>query len=279
MTRFVTRFLAALVVLAYALAAPIAPAAAQERILSHCLAFAGDIDGATYVQLASYADPLPDDEVRISYIDHASFLIQAGGLAAVTDFTGALGGADLVPDVVTMNNAHSTHFTYVPDPEIPHVLEGWAHGGEPADHDLDLGMMRVRNVATDVRGGFEGVRANGNSVFIFEAAGLCIGHLGHLHHMPDDAQFAAIGRLDVVMAAVDGGITLDTATMIEVLQRLKARVVVPMHWFGRATLDRFLSGMRGEFDVVEPGLGEITLSLDRLPARPQVMVLEPGRLD
>ena len=279
MTPFVTRILAALFLLSPAAPAWVTPAAAQERIPSHCLAFAADIDGAAYVQLASYADPLADDEVRISYIDHASFLIQAGGLAAVTDFTGGLGGADLLPDVVTMNNAHVTHYTSVPDPDIPHVLEGWAHSGEPADHDLDLGMMRVRNVPTDVRGGFEGVRANGNSVFIFEAAGLCIGHLGHLHHMPDDAQFAAIGRLDVVMAAVDGGITLDTASMIEVLQRLKARVVIPMHWFGRATLDRFLSGMQGEFDVVDTGLREITLSLHRLPARPQVMVLEPGRLD
>ena len=259
---------------------PVAPpAAAQERIPSHCLALAGAIEGASYVHLASYADALAPDEVRIAYIDHASFLIQAGGLAAVTDFTGALGGADLVPDVVTMNNAHTTHFTYVPDPEIRHVLGGWAQGGVAADHDLDLGMMRVRNVPTDVRGGFEGARADGNSIFIFEAGGLCIGHLGHLHHKPDDAQFAAIGRLDVVMAAVDGGLTLDTASMIRVMQRLKARVVIPMHWFGRGTLDRFLAGMKGEFDVVDTGLREITLSLHRLPSRPQIMVLEPGRLD
>lgn len=256
-----------------------APAAAQDRIPSHCLAVAGEIDGASYVHLASYTDPLAPDEVRIAYIDHASFLIQAGGIAAVTDFTGNLGGADLLPDVVTMNNAHTTHFTHVPDPDIPNVLEGWARNGTAADHDLDLGMMRVRNVPTDVRGGYEGVRKDGNSVFIFEAGGLCIGHLGHLHHIPDDAQFAAIGRLDVVMAAVDGGTTLDTASMIKVMQRLKARVVIPMHWFGRGTLDRFLTGMKGEFDVVDTGLREITLSLHRMPSRPQVVVLEPGPLE
>ncbi len=255
------------------------PATAQERIPSHCRALAGEIDGASFVHLASYTDPLADDEVRIAYIDHASFLIQAGGLAAVTDFTGALGGADVVPDVVTMNNAHVTHFTAVPDPAIPHVLEGWARGGTAADHDLDLGMMRVRNVPTDIRGGFEGIRKDGNSIFVFEAGGMCIGHLGHLHHMPDAEQFAKIGRLDVVMAAVDGGITLDHESIIAVMQRLKARVVIPMHWFGRGTLDRFLAGMRGEFDVVDTGLREITLSLHRLPARPAVMVLEPGLLE
>mgnify|MGYP001823167393 CR=1 FL=1 len=255
------------------------PAGAQERIPSHCRALAGEIEGASYLHLAGYTDPLAADEVRIAYIDHASFLIQAGGVMAVTDFTGALGGADFVPDVVTMNNAHTTHFTHVPDPDIPNVLEGWARGGAPADHDLDLGMMRVRNVPTDIRGGFEGVRKNGNSVFVFEAGGMCIGHLGHLHHMPDAEPFAKIGRLDVVMAAVDGGITLDTAAIIAVMQRLKARVVIPMHWFGRGTLDRFLSGMAGEFDVVDTGLREITLTLHRLPARPAVMVLEPGPLE
>ncbi len=256
------------------------PAAAQERIPSHCIALAGDIPGARYLHLAAYGDPLPANEVRISYIDHASFLIQTGdGLAAVTDFTGNLGGADLVPDVVTMNNAHITHFTHAPDPRIPYVLEGWGLGGEAREHRVDLGGMLVRNVPTDLRGRGGGVVENGNSIFVFEAAGLCIGHLGHLHHEPDPGQYAAIGRLDVVMAAVDGGITLDTASMIEVMQRFRARVVLPMHWFGRFTLDRFLSGMSGEFDVVEAGMREITLSLDKLPARPTVMVLEPGRLD
>jgi L-ascorbate metabolism protein UlaG (beta-lactamase superfamily) len=256
------------------------PAAAQERIPSHCLALAGEIPGASYVHLAAWSDPLPAGEVRISYIDHASFLIQTeDGLAAVTDFTGNLGGADLVPDVVTMNNAHITHFTHAPDPRIAHVLEGWSAGGAAAEHRLDLGGMLVRNVPTDLRGRSGGVVENGNSIFVFEAAGLCIGHLGHLHHEPDPAQYAAIGRLDVVMAAVDGGITLDTASMIRVMQRFKARVVLPMHWFGRSTLGRFLDGMSGEFDVVKTGMREITLSLDKLPARPTVMVLEPGRLD
>ena len=39
------------------------------------------------------------------------------------------GLVDLVPDVVTMNNAHETHWTALPDPAIPHVLRGWARDG------------------------------------------------------------------------------------------------------------------------------------------------------
>ena len=57
--------------------------------------------------------------------------------------------------------------------------------------------MLVRNVTTDIRGGFSGSRIeDNNSIFVFEVAGLCIGHLGHLHHEPSDETYAAIGRLD-----------------------------------------------------------------------------------
>jgi len=220
------------------------------------------------------------DQVRLRFVNHATYLVEGAGVVAATDYTGFLGAADLVPDVVTMNNAHSTHWTDDPDPRIPHVLKGWANAGSPAVHDLDLGMMRVRNVTTDVRSRFgEDSRADGNSIFIFEVAGLCVGHLGHLHHMPDDAQFAAIGRLDVVMVPVDGGYTMDVAMMAEVVKRLRSSVVLPMHWFSGASLEVFLAEMAGTFDVVRLEEPDLTLSIDTLPARPTIMVLTPAWVD
>ncbi|MGV6812050.1 MAG: MBL fold metallo-hydrolase [Brevirhabdus sp.] len=251
-------------------------AIAQDRKPSHCLAFAQANPGFEFVHLAGFRDPLPADAVRINYIAHATFLLQTpGGLSAATDFTGFLGSANFTPDVVTMNHAHETHWTAFPDPAIPHVLKGWGENGKPAVHHLDLGEMLVRNVSTDIRSGFDSVETNGNSIFIFEVAGLCIGHLGHLHHEPDAAQYAAIGRLDVVMAAVDGGTTLDLHTMLKVLRRIKASVVIPMHWFGDYTLEDFLDGISRDFDVVKVGAPSIELSFDKLPSRPTVMVLHP----
>lgn len=126
-------------VLAGLLLALAAAAAAQDRIPSHLHALAGEIDGAACVQLASYRDPRADDAACIAHIDHASFLIQPGNVAAVTDFTGAPGGADLVPGLVTMNNAHVTRFTQAPDPAIGHVLQGWALGAEPEAQIPTLG--------------------------------------------------------------------------------------------------------------------------------------------
>lgn len=253
------------------------PAAAQERIPSNCFALAQGPVSPDRVWRASIGAPVAAGHVHIRYLDHASFAIEAeDGTLAVTDYTGFIGNPDVVPDVVTMNNAHSTHWTSNPDPRIPHVLQGWPQEGQPAFHELDLGSMLVRNVTTDTRGPFgEGARADGNSIFVFEAGGLCIGHLGHLHQIPDDAQYASIGRLDVVMVPVDGGYTMSTEAMSEVVRRLRASVVIPMHWFSGASLVTFLQEMEGQFQVVDVGGPELDLSLQDLPGRPTIMVLEP----
>ncbi len=254
----------------------LAPAAfSQERIPSNCFALAAA--PVEQVWRASIGTPLEAGHVRIRFLHHASFAIETeDGTLAVTDYTGFIGNPDVVPDVVTMNNAHSTHWTNDPDPRIPHVLSGWPQDGQVAQHELDLGSMLVRNVTTDTRGPFgEGARADGNSIFVFEAGGLCIGHLGHLHQIPDDAQYASIGRLDVVMVPVDGGYTMSTAAMAEVVGRLRASVVIPMHWFSGSSLVTFLDEMEGRFDVVETGGADLDLSLQDLPGRPTIMVLEP----
>jgi L-ascorbate metabolism protein UlaG (beta-lactamase superfamily) len=265
------RLLAALLVLA-------TPAFAQERIPSHCIAVAA---GEPSVVPVALQDGLEPDSILIRYVDHASFaVVTADGKVAVTDYTGYLGTADLVPDVVTMNNAHSTHWTAAPDPRIANVLEGWPNSDGPAEHRLDLGSMLVRNVTTDTRGPFgEGARRDGNSIFIFEAAGLCIGHLGHLHQIPSDEQYAAIGRLDVVMVPVDGGYTMRLQDMAGVVRRLRSSVVIPMHWFSQDSLRMFLTEMSAEFSVVETGGAQIALSLDDLPSQPTIMVLEPAYID
>ena len=253
-------------------------AQAQERTPSHCLALAEETQGLEYLVPASLG-PVASETVRIHYIAHASFLIRThGGLNMVTDYTGFIGSTKMIPDVVTMNHAHDSHWTAFPDPAIPHVLPGWGAFGEGIEHRLDLGEVLIRNVSTDIRSSFAGQENNGNSIFVFELAGLCIGHLGHLHHEPSAEQYAALGRVDVVMAPVDGGYTLDLDTMTRVLKRLRSSVVIPMHWFSLGGLDFFLEGMADEFAIVEVGGPALDISLNRLPSQPTVMVLRPDFL-
>jgi L-ascorbate metabolism protein UlaG (beta-lactamase superfamily) len=196
----------------------------------------------------------------------------------VTDFIGFTGTLPMIPDLVTMNYAHDSHYTGAPDPALPHVLPGWGNFGIGIDHKLDLGEVPICNVSTDIRSQFSGMEVEGNSIFIFEMAGLCIGHLGHLHHEPDTEQYAAIGRLDVVMASVDGSYTLDQPTMIRVLKRLKSSIVIPMHWFSSFALEDFLDGMADEFTVINVEGPSLDVSLDSLPSRLTIMVLRPQYL-
>lgn len=250
--------------------------AQETRRPSHCLAIADATPGAAYIQKAAWTNPVPEYSVRINYVAHATFLLQTpGGLNVATDFTGFLGNTTLIPDVVTMNHAHETHWTANPDPAIPHVLPGWGPFGEGIEHYVDVGEMLIRNVSTDIRSTFGGTEDNGNSIFIFEVEGLCIGHLGHLHHEPNDQQYAAIGRLDVVMVPVDGGYTLPREVMVRIVDRLRSSVVIPMHWFSGYALDSFLEQVQDSFVIDRRDTSFIELSLRDLPSRPTVVVLRP----
>lgn len=252
-------------------------ALAEGRRDSACLAMA---EGQARVIPAAFGAPLQEGAVRLWYLGHASFALETpGGRVAVTDYTGLIGNPDVVPDVVTMNIAHDTHFTEAPDPRIPLVLRGWGPLGLSARIDEEVGDLRVRNVTSDLRGPFgEGGRKDGNSIFIFEAAGLCIGHLGHLHQVLSDAQHAAIGRLDVVMVPVDGGFTMDADSMAAVVSRFRARLVLPMHWFSADRLAAFLQRMQPAFEVVLATGPEVEVSWDSLPRRPTILVLDPRLL-
>ena len=79
---------------------------AEGRITSDCIALAQAEPQVVPVRFA-----VSDDVVRIRCLQHASFARETAGLLAITDFTGALGPAGIVPDSVTKNNAHDMHFT------------------------------------------------------------------------------------------------------------------------------------------------------------------------
>jgi L-ascorbate metabolism protein UlaG (beta-lactamase superfamily) len=274
--------LAALAVLA---ALPVAPAAAQPapapakpEMMENCPGLvARDVPRA--VPAAFRLAALAADQVRITYVGHSTFQIESPrGVKIATDYNDFV-RPQALPDIITMNHAHSTHYTNNPEPGIKHVLRGWGPSPEqPARHDLQVADVRVRNVPTNIRdwiGG--GTERHGNSIFIFEIANLCIAHLGHLHHTLTQQQLNEIGRIDAVMVPVDGGVTLDLAGMVEVLQALKAPVMIPMHFFSTFSLRRFLDAL-GEksFEVEYAETSSLVLSKTTLPAKPKVQVL-PGR--
>jgi len=248
----------------------------QDTPRSECLAMANAPPRLTPVSLRRTA--AASEEVAITYAGHSTYYIDTpGGVRIATDWSGAYSIGRL-PDVVTMNRAHSTHYTLFPDPRIPHVLHGWRDDGQPAKISEKIGDVFIRNVTTDIRR-FWGDNSSadmikdGNSIFIFEVAGLCIGHLGHLHVKLDDSQFAAIGRLDIVMVPIDGTYTMSLDGISEITKRLRASVVLPMHRF-ETPLEDFMARIGKDFTIDQRTERTLRISRETLPSTPTVIILD-----
>jgi L-ascorbate metabolism protein UlaG (beta-lactamase superfamily) len=254
--------------------APAQPASRPD-VTQACPAFVAGSRPATLPASFDLA-ALNPDQVRITYVGHATFLIEsAQGVRIATDYNDFV-RPPVLPDIATMNHAHPTHYTDHPDPAIKYVLRGWGPSPDkPAVWDLQYRDVRVRNVPTNIRGAFGSTERYGNSIFIFEIANLCIVHLGHLHHTLTERQLNAIGRPDVVMAPVDGGLTLDLDGMMVVLTALKPSLIIPMHFFNQFTLERFLDRARGKWDIETAAVPTFVASKSTLPAKTKVLVL-PG---
>jgi L-ascorbate metabolism protein UlaG (beta-lactamase superfamily) len=270
--RFLVLAIACLILL---VATEAAVAQEERKPVSQCQAIAQNIPKATF---ASFSGSSPfalaaatDESVTITYIGHSTFFIETpGGVSIATDYSGWY-RPPRVPMVATMNRAHSSHYTLTPDPGIQYVLHGWSDiPGEEADIDQVVGDTYIRNVTTDIRGGYGAPQKDGNSIFIFEVAGLCIGHLGHLHYELTDSHYTEIGRLDIVMVPVDGGLTMGADSMSRVIKRLRSSLILPMHQ--RAPLQGFLSMFGKDFDVTYAPSDSITVSMRTLPKKPLIYV-------
>lgn len=249
---------------------------------SQCQAIAQSLPKATFASFSSRGPTLANDlvndpingDVKITFLGHATLFIETpGGVSIATDYSGAY-PPPYTPEVVTMNKAHPSHYTLTPDPAIKYVLHGWSDTpGEPAKIRMTVGDTLIRNVVTDIRTWGGGVEPNGNSIFIFEVAGLCIGHLGHLHFELTDQQYAEIGRLDVVMVPVDGGLTMGADSMSRVVKRLRSSLILPMHRWG-PPVDQFLALFGPDFDIAYAPTPSVTVSLKTLPRKPLIYVLK-----
>jgi L-ascorbate metabolism protein UlaG (beta-lactamase superfamily) len=265
---------AAMIAAGQASAQSATPPAAKPEMVQSCPGLVA-LQPPMAIPAAFRVAALQADQVRLTYIGHSTFLIESPRLVRIaTDYNDYV-RPPVLPDIVTMNHAHTSHYTDHPDPGIKHVLRGWAGDEKPARIDMTYRDVRVRNVPTNIRTFDGGTERHGNSIFIFEVANLCIAHLGHLHHTLTQQQLNEIGRVDVVMVPVDGSYTLDLDGMVEVLHALKAPLMIPMHYFSSFTLDRFLDRVRQEWAVESAEIPSIVLSKTGLPSKPKVLVL-PG---
>jgi L-ascorbate metabolism protein UlaG (beta-lactamase superfamily) len=117
-----------------------------------------------------------------------------------------------------------------------------------------------------------------NTVFHFDYDGLTICHLGHLGHVPTQAQIEALGTVGVLLIPVGGDGGLTPAKASELVSMLEPSVVIPMRYkmpgvsLSLGTLGRFLKQMG--IEKAEP-VESVKVTRGSLPSETEIVVLKP----
>src|SRR5207249_11562060 len=83
------------------------------------------------------------------------------------------------------------------------------------------------------------------AAFVFDLGSVCIVHLGDLSHKLTPEQIKAFGKVDVAMIPIGGTFTMPPDTAREVLQQLKPKIAIPMHYReDMSLLGMFLTGLK-----------------------------------
>jgi L-ascorbate metabolism protein UlaG (beta-lactamase superfamily) len=185
--------------------------------------------------------------MKITWFGRACFeLVTANGAVIICDPYHPLTGYEAHPrkaDIVTISHEHGDHnFT------------GWIKGApEILRGALDRTVKGVRVVGLAAYHDNSGGAQRGpNTIFVFEADGLRVCHLGDLGHEPDDALYAQIGRPDVLFVPAGGFFTLEPARAAAVAARVGAKLTIPMHYKTGTkdepieTVDAFAGRMKAE---------------------------------
>jgi L-ascorbate metabolism protein UlaG (beta-lactamase superfamily) len=236
--------------------------------------YASFLKAATGPAQSRMASAVPRNHLKITFVGHSTFEIEtAEGARAQTDYNDYVQGGD-PPHIVTMNNSHDSHFSYAPMKGIEHVLRGWDPKGGVAKHNLMFRDLRVRNVPTNLIDRGDGKLSNGNSMFVFEAAGLCAVHISHLHHYLSENQLRALGPIDIAFAPIDGMWTMSHDELFRVLGDIKARMIIPMHFGSMGGVEAFTARAQTIWKVRKHPSSSITLSLRDMPRTPEVVFLQ-----
>lgn len=214
--------------------------------------------------------------MKIKWYGHSAFLITTeSGTRIILDpyQSGAFGGALAygkiaeAADIVLSSHDHDDHnytgdikgkFTLINTPG-EHRGSGVAIQGIPTFHDPSGGKERGLNI-----------------IYIVEADGMRIAHLGDLGHVLDDEAVKRMGRIDVLLAPVGGFYTIDPAEATKIVKDVKPAVTIPMHFktgkcdFPIAPVADFT---KGKSSVTEPGVAEIEVTPSNLASLGEIVVL------
>ncbi len=215
--------------------------------------------------------PVPSGHLRVSYLGHSSFLVETpGGASVVTDYNDQYLPLRR-PDAATMSNPHHLHSSGTIDAAFTLPLRGWDPKGGIAKLDVTVKDARVFNVPTNFSE-IGAVKTNGNSIFVVEAAGLCVAHLGNLRHLLDRRTLKALGRIDVLFISADGSWTLNHPDALRLIRQIGPSIVIPMQ-YDYTGPNIFAAFARQSFPVRQHDKSSLVVSRRTLPRRTEVVFL------
>lgn len=102
-------------------------------------------------------------------------------------------------------------------------------------------------------------------------------HAGDLGHLLGRETLNRIGRADILMLPVGGTFTIDATEATQVMNTIKPSVTLPMHYKSEkmvlplASMEEFTKGKK---HVRETSAPEIEITLDSLPKKPEIVLLQ-----
>lgn len=178
--------------------------------------------------------------MEITWHGLSCFRMKERNLAAVvTDpYDGSLGlpPLRLRSDVVTISHNARGH-------NYAEAVSGYRFALTGAG-EYEIGGVFITGIVTAHE-----ARTTQNVLFVFEFDGLTIAHLGDMSKVPSQTQIEALEMVNVLLAPVGGGNSLNAAQAAELVSMLEPNIVVPMHYQ--------LPGLELELDGVERFLNEM----------------------
>lgn len=225
--------------------------------------------------------------MKIKFYAHASFRLEADGLAVVTDpYTPGPEGSGFDPidepaDVVIMSSAtdrfHSDPSHVRGDPVVVNALELPPEGAE-------LRGLRIRPFPAMESLTFDfGRDPDANAMYLFTLGGLRVLHMGDIGNPVPQAHLDALrGNVDALFALAGAHATIALDDLDAAIDTIGPRAVIPMHYYSpRGVLeiepvDAFLA--HHPYDPIERVSGpELELTPETLPAERRIYVLEQSR--
>ena len=212
-------------------------------------------------------------DATVEFFGHNFFQITSSkGTKIITDpvAPGFYPTPEVSPHAVTVGREHPNH-NYV---EIakgnPVILRGLGNYGA----EWNKISTTVRDVLIYSVPVYQQQFGNAlkGAAFVFDLGTLCIAHLGDLSHKLTEEQIKAFGKVDIAMIPIGGTFTMPPDTAREVLQQLKPKIAIPMHYRESTyLLDMFVKGYAHKY----LGTHMMTFSKMALPPPTQIVVFTP----